>query len=98
MHSKGQRLIAAALMCALFLSFPISATADGPLAARTLDRDADAVIVTGARLPGFAGAPLNQLFVYAYRGGQWQQIPWQFDEVKNGALRRRRQRAARRSG
>jgi hypothetical protein len=84
MHSKGQRLIAAALMCALVLSFPISATADGPLVARSLDRDADAVIVTGARLPRFAGAPLAQLFVYAYRGGQWQQIPWQFDEVKSG--------------
>ncbi len=36
-------------------------------------------------MPGFAGAPLNQLFAYAYRGSQWQQIPWQFDEVKYGA-------------
>ena len=85
MHSLGQCLFVALTVFALFLPFPFAApAADGPLVARTLDRDADPVIVTGAHMPGFAGAPLNQLFVYAYRGSQWQQIPWQFDEVKNG--------------
>lgn len=66
------------------LSFPLPAHAEALPAARTLDRDADPVIVTGAQMIGFAGAPLNQLFVYAFSGGQWRQIPWQFDEVRNG--------------
>jgi hypothetical protein len=55
-----------------------------PSAARTLARDADPVIVTGQQMPAFAGAPLNRPFVYAYTDGAWQQIPWQFDEIKNG--------------
>lgn len=55
-----------------------------PQVARTLDRDEDMVVVNGARLPVFAGVPLNELFVYAFRGGQWHQIPWQFDEVRDG--------------
>jgi hypothetical protein len=85
MHNTRQWLIVAVMVLSLFLLFPLSTPAGGPLAARTLDRDADAVIVAGAYLPGLIGAPLGQLFVYAYRGGQWQQIPWQFDEKKNGA-------------
>jgi hypothetical protein len=93
MHNMGRSLIVAVTVFAFFFSFVFSAPAAGPAAGpaglsltpRTLDRDADPVIVTGARLPGFANAPLNQLFVYAYRGSQWQQIPWQFDEVKDGA-------------
>ena len=85
MHSMRLCLFVTLTAFALFLPFPFAApAADGPLVAKTLDRDADAVIVTGAHMPGFTGAPLNQLFVYAYRGSQWQQIPWQFDEVKNG--------------
>jgi hypothetical protein len=39
------------------------------------------VIVSGGDLTAFEGAPLYDLFVYAYRGGAWQQIPFQFDEV-----------------
>jgi hypothetical protein len=85
MHSFGQYLFCATMVCALVLPVPFATPASGPLVAKTLDRDADAVIVPGASLPGFAGVPFAQLFVYAYRGSQWQQIPWQFDEVKNGA-------------
>lgn len=84
MHRSSQRLLVIVTAIALVLPFTRLTSANGPLTARTLDRDADAVIVTGAAMPGFAGAPLNRLFVYAYRGGQWQQIPWQFDERKNG--------------
>ena len=84
MQRTRPRLFVALMAIASIFPFPVSASADGPLVAKTLDRDADAVIVTGARMPGFAGAPLNQLFVYAFRGSQWRQIPWQFDEVRNG--------------
>lgn len=52
----------------------------------TLDRTLDPVVVTGAAMPAFAGAPLTQLFVFKYSGGAWSQIPWQFDEVKDGAI------------
>ncbi len=85
MRHWKQRLLVAALLAALGCALPLPATAAAPAAPRTLDRDADPVIVAGARLPAFAGAPLSQLFVYAYSGGAWRQIPWQFDEKKNGA-------------
>lgn len=94
MHSMGRSLLVAGTVFTLFFSLILLTAAAGsaagpaslPLTARTLDRDADPAIITGARMPGFTGAPLNQLFVYTTRGGQWQQIPWQFDEVKNGAF------------
>jgi hypothetical protein len=78
------RLSVALMVLALVFPFSVASSAGGPLVARTLDRDADPVIVTGAQMPDFAGAPLSQLFVYAFRAGHWQQIPWQFDEVKDG--------------
>lgn len=84
MHRMGQRLFVFVMVFALFLSFPFSTPAGLPQAVKTLDRDADPVIVTGETMPEFAAVPLNQLFVYAYSGSQWQQIPWQFDEVKDG--------------
>lgn len=51
---------------------------------KTLDRDEDPVVVSGASFAKFLGKPLNQLFVYAYSKGRWQQIPWQFDETVDG--------------
>jgi hypothetical protein len=55
-------------------------------APRTLDRNLDPVILTGQKLSSFAQAPLGQLFVYAYQGSAWRQIPWQFDEVQGGKI------------
>jgi hypothetical protein len=52
----------------------------------SLDRTEDAVIVTGDKLPSFEGVAIDQLFVYAYSGGVWKQIPWQFDEVAGGHI------------
>ncbi len=48
---------------------------------KTLNRDLEPVIVTGAAISAFAGAPVDQLFVYAYTDGVWTQIPAQVDEV-----------------
>lgn len=53
----------------------------GPTPANTLTRQRDAVVVSGATLPDFHGAPLDELFVYRFDGAAWQQIPFQFDEV-----------------
>ncbi len=74
----------------LFLGLPlllgVSIGAGHAASVRTLDREEDPVIVTGDTIPGFAGVALDQLFVYAYSGGAWQQIPWQFDEVVGGQI------------
>lgn len=48
---------------------------------KTLDRDLEPVIVTGAQVGALSGAPLDELFVYNYTGGAWSQIPSQVDEV-----------------
>lgn len=51
--------------------------------APSLTRGEDPVITKGNGFPAFATTPLDQLFLYAYKAGQWQQIPWQFDEMKD---------------
>ncbi len=63
-----------------FRPFPAEASS------RSLDRDSGPVVVTGDKLPAFDGVPLSQLLVYAYSGGVWRQIPWQFDEVNGGVI------------
>jgi hypothetical protein len=55
-------------------------------APRTLGRDEDPVIVTGAQMPAYSGVAFHDLFVYKYSGGSWSQIPWQFDEVVSGHI------------
>jgi hypothetical protein len=48
---------------------------------KTLDRDLEPVVVTGTVVSALVGFPTDQLFVYAYSGGGWMQIPAQVDEV-----------------
>jgi hypothetical protein len=57
------------------------AAADSAVTTRTLDRDLEPVIITGAAVSALAGFPIDELFVYTYRGGGWEQIPAQVDEV-----------------
>jgi len=73
--------IAGMIALAFLASSGLSAAAAGT--SKTLDREADPAVIPGSLLAGLNGAPLNQLFVYAFRSGQWHQIPWQFDEVRN---------------
>ena len=57
-------------------------TADGAAAqVNTLDRDLEPIIINGADLPGLAGAPVDDLFAFAYTDGAWAQIPIQVDEM-----------------
>jgi hypothetical protein len=58
-------------------------------------REQEPVILSGDQLPAFDGAPLDDLFVYAFENGAWQAVPFQFDErldatgvytVENGLL------------
>jgi hypothetical protein len=49
-------------------------------------RDLEPVVLSADRFPAFAGAPLGELFAYAYSGGGWAQIPFQVDEVDAGGV------------
>jgi hypothetical protein len=44
-------------------------------------RQQEPVILTGGQLPLVLGAPLDELYAYAYDGDAWAQIPFQIDEV-----------------
>lgn len=50
---------------------------------KTLTRDLEPVVLRGSSFSGFAGAPLGELFLYAYDSAvaAWQQIPFQIDEI-----------------
>ena len=47
----------------------------------TLDRLFEPVILNTNALPAFVGTPVDDIFVYALRGGAWSQIPFQVDEI-----------------
>jgi hypothetical protein len=57
------------------------AMADHVATPKTLDRDLEPVIVTGAAVSALVHFPVDQLFVYAYSGSAWKQIPSQVDEI-----------------
>jgi hypothetical protein len=52
-----------------------------PRAVLMLDRAEDPVVITGSLFPAFNGVPVNELVLHAYRGGEWQAVPFQIDEV-----------------
>ena len=55
---------------------------DASVTPPTIDRELAPVIVKGADLPLMAGVPTDELFVYAYKEGGFEQIPFQVDEVE----------------
>jgi hypothetical protein len=59
----------------------ISVQGDAPRPESAWTRTREPVIVSGDQFPQFAGVALDDLFVYAYSGGSWSLIPFQFDEV-----------------
>jgi len=69
-------LTACALLMAALLAPP------APAQTFTQDRQYEPVQMAAFNFADFSGdiAPVNQLFMYAYRGGVWQQIPFQIDE------------------
>jgi hypothetical protein len=100
--SLAVSLLVIALLCATLVATqpgavppaaaqPVGIGVDGTpqpaLAATTLNRPLVPVVLTGSQLPLDLGAALGKLFLYAYRGSTWVQIPWQFDEVDtNGTI------------
>lgn len=56
-----------------------AALAAGGAGASSLDRDRDPVVMTGANLGSFSGAPVDRVVAFRYQAG-WVQIPLQIDE------------------
>jgi hypothetical protein len=54
-----------------------------PVTPAAINRPQDPVIVTGANLAAYGGAPVNELVLYAYQAGVWIPIPFQIDERTN---------------
>jgi len=50
-----------------------------------IKRPKDPVVVTGGQLALYLGAPPNELFVYSFKNGVWQQICFQIDEKTGGS-------------
>lgn len=46
-----------------------------------ISRTLEPVVIRGSDLPNYAGSPIAQIFVYAYRQGEWVQLPAQVDEI-----------------
>jgi len=75
-------VLAAALLAGLILWLGrVSAIGS---TAEPIDRYDEPIVVTGAELSALQGTPTDELFVYAYRGDDWQQIPFQVDEKASG--------------
>lgn len=72
-------MVALGLLLGLLLVTSVCSAQATPAAPVT--RVQEPVIVAGSQLPLFDGVALDDLFVYAYTGDTWVQIPFQFDEV-----------------
>lgn len=48
---------------------------------KSIDRRYEPLVLRGEQLEAILGMPTEELFVYRYFDGLWQQIPWQVDEV-----------------
>jgi RNA polymerase subunit RPABC4/transcription elongation factor Spt4 len=68
-------LIALSLFIALFSFVLIT-----PISASGVESRAEPVIVMGSDLPSFLGKAVDEIWVYAYIGDTWEQIPFQIDE------------------
>jgi len=64
----------------VFIAGCLLVASNGSGQEKNLNRDLDPVVITGAACPEFAGAPVADLFLFAYTNGTWQMIPFQIDE------------------
>ena len=65
----------------LDVSLASQAMANAVAMTKTLDRELEPVIISGAAVSDFIGLPVDELLVYAYTDGAFRQIPVQVDEV-----------------
>lgn len=81
-------LVSCILIALIVVSVRFISQAAGRLTVgvKTLDRDLDPVIISGATVSDLVDAPVGHLFVYTYTGAGWGgQIPVQVDEVESGS-------------
>jgi hypothetical protein len=74
------RLVLFCLLMVAMLPLAYHAGASTP-SLITGDRASEPVILRGSTIPLAVSVPVDRLAVYAYRGGTWQIIPFQVDEV-----------------
>ncbi len=72
----SRRCYARIVFTSLFLIYSAGAFSQP----KSLERNLEPVVVAGEKLTDFTGANLGELFLFAFRDGLWQQIPFQFDE------------------
>jgi hypothetical protein len=84
-HALRRSAFLRALALAALVGFALlgRAFADG-VTPRTITRNLEPVVVTGADLPLLQGSPADSLFVYAFHEGNWEQVPFQVDHVVSG--------------
>lgn len=68
-------LMLLANLMAIFILIPLS-----PVGAQSIEQRAEPAIIVGSDLPDFIGTAIDEIWVYAYAGGDWKQIPFQIDE------------------
>lgn len=62
-------------LIAIFIFTPMT-----PVSAQSIEQRVEPVIVLGSDLQNFDGVETDEIWVYAYIGGGWKQIPFQIDE------------------
>lgn len=77
-HKLASLALAIILMSMIFVFIPITS-----VEAAEIDNRVEPVVVTGSDIPDFLGISVDELWVYAYTGGVWEQIPFQIDERNN---------------
>ncbi len=55
-------------------------TAPSNVSAQSIDQRVEPAIVLGSDLEDFIGTSVDEIWVYAFVGGSWEQIPFQVDE------------------
>jgi hypothetical protein len=88
---RARRRRAAAVALAAVMTASLTGWSAGPQAAAqtpgsTLNRPADAVVITGQQATGLAGTAPNRVVAFRASNGQWQQIPVQVDERKQTTM------------
>jgi len=76
-------LIIALVMFTSTMPLLQGSTQEGPvvLAPKTLERNNDPVVLEGSDLQHFNNVDVSNIYVWAYRGGDWQQVVFQIDQV-----------------
>ena len=87
MRARSRGATALALAASMAATVTLGATGPVPASAQTtgstLDRPAEPVVLTGARVTELAGTAPGRIVGFAATGSGWQQIPVQVDERKD---------------